>query len=80
MPKLKVLSGEALIKIFESFGFFVFRQRGSHIKLRRDSLDGKQILTVPLHQEIDRGTLREIFHQARRYISETDLRRHFYTE
>ena len=31
MPKLKVLSGRDLVKIFEQFGFEVAAQRGSHV-------------------------------------------------
>lgn len=33
MPKLKVLSGIDLIKLFEDFGFSVISQKGSHIKI-----------------------------------------------
>ena len=35
MHRLKVLSGDAVIKILESFSFAVIGQKGSHIKLRR---------------------------------------------
>ena len=35
-------------------------------------------LTVPLHREIDRGTLMAIYRQACRFISEQDLRDHFF--
>ena len=35
MPKLKVLSGKDIIKIFEDFNFFVIAQKGSHVKLKR---------------------------------------------
>lgn len=79
MPKLKVLSGEEVIRIFEKFGFFVLMQKGSHVKLRRTtSLGYKQTLTVPKHDEIDRGTLTAIFKQALRFISEEDLTKYFY--
>ena len=81
MPKLKTLSGEEIIKIFLSFGFNVVAQKGSHIKLARIQKDGaKQTLTIPNHFEIDRGTLRAIYRQALRYISEEELKRYFYTE
>jgi len=33
MSKLKIFSGEELIKIFLSFGFNVAAQKGSHVKL-----------------------------------------------
>lgn len=35
MPRLKVLSGEDVIRILESFNFIVVAQKGSHVKLRR---------------------------------------------
>jgi hypothetical protein len=39
-----------------------------------------QTLTVPNHNEIDRGTLHAIFRQASRFIPESDLRRVFFAE
>jgi len=79
MPKLRVLSGREVIKTLSKFGFEVVSQRGSHIKLRRVLPDGtKQTLTVPLHEELDRGTLKAIIKQASRYIPEDELKPHFY--
>lgn len=80
MPQLKVLSGPDLVRIFSLFGFTVTAQKGSHIKLLRVAPGGlRQILIVPNHSELDRGTLRAIYRQALRYISEEKLREHFYT-
>ena len=63
-----------------TFGFEVHSQKGSHTKLRRlDSSGEKQTLTIPLHSELDRGTLRAIIRQASRYVPESDLRAHFYS-
>ena len=79
-PKLKRLSGAEVVGILRTFGFEVHSQRGSHAKLRRIVSGGdKQTLTVPLHTELDAGTLRAIIRQARRYVPETDLEHHFYT-
>ena len=50
------------------------------MKLRRVSAGGKQTLTVPIHDELDAGTLLSIFRQACRYISEDELRTHFYSD
>jgi predicted RNA binding protein YcfA (HicA-like mRNA interferase family) len=81
MPKLRRLSGAEVIRILERFGFFIHAQRGSHVKLRRISLIGeKQTLTIPLHPELDTGTLRAIFRQATQYITANELRPYFYTE
>ena len=80
-PKLRRLSGQDVLKILKSFGFEVERQRGSHVKLRRTAPSGeRQTLTIPLHKELDKGTLRAIFRQACRYIPEDRLRPHFYTD
>ena len=80
MPnKLRVLSGKNLIAIFLNFGFEIENQKGSHIKLqRKTTYTAKQILTIPNHQEIDKGTLKAIFRQAIRYIPENELRVYFY--
>lgn len=81
MPKLKLLSGQEVIKILLSFGFKVASQKGSHIKLRRILPDNtKQTLTVPNHPELDTGTLRAIYRQALRYIPDIDLKTYFYSE
>lgn len=80
MPKLKVFSGQELIKVFVDLGFQIQAQKGSHIKLVRIAKEGhRQILTIPYHKELDRGTVKAIFNQARRYITEETLREHFYT-
>ncbi|WP_225887095.1 type II toxin-antitoxin system HicA family toxin [Nodosilinea nodulosa] len=43
--RAKRLSGAELVTILERFGFQVHSQRGSHIKLRRESGLGKETLT-----------------------------------
>jgi len=81
MPKLRSLSGEDVLKIFSQFGFIIASQKGSHVKLRRILPEGtKQILTIPLHKELDRGTLRAIFRQALIYILEEEIKPYFYIE
>ena len=81
MPKLRRLSGAEVISILQNFGFAVQAQRGSHVKLSRRSAAGeKQTLTVPKHRELDAGTCRAILRQASRFISEAELRPHFYTD
>ena len=81
MSKLKTLSGQDVLKIFAKFGFEKVDQEGSHLKIRRQFLaGGRQSLTIPLHDEIDKGTLKAIFRQALRYIPESDLYPHFYSQ
>ncbi|OHA42423.1 MAG: hypothetical protein A3H68_00430 [Candidatus Taylorbacteria bacterium RIFCSPLOWO2_02_FULL_46_40] len=79
MPKLRVISGKETVKIFEDLGFMVDVQKGSHIKLKRINVSGiKQVLAIPNHKEIDRGTLKAIINQASQYIPEAELRKFFY--
>jgi len=81
MPKLRTLSGKDVLRIFRKFGFEKIDQEGSHVKIRRQLLaGGRQSLTIPLHDEIDKGTLKAIFRQALRYIPDNDLRPHFYSD
>lgn len=79
MPKLRRLAGRDVLAILQGFGFQQVSQRGSHVKLIREVVEIRQVLTVPLHAELDPGTVRAIFRQASRFISEQDLRPYFYT-
>ena len=79
MPKLRRLAGRDVLTILLGFGFLQVPQRGSHVKLVREIAETRQVLTVPLHDELDPCTLRAIFRQASRFISEQALRPHFYT-
>ena len=62
MSKLPVVSGKECIRVLEKFDFVVYRQRGSHVTLVRESPPSQT--TVPLHRELDRGTLRAILRQT----------------
>lgn len=80
-PRLRPLTGKQVVNILEDFGFGIISQRGSHAKLRRINTAGqKETLTVPLHAELDAGTLRAIFRQASRYIPEELLHPVFYVD
>ena len=80
MPKLKILSGKDIIEIFKSFGFSIVGQKGSHVKLARYLSGTHQTLTIPNHKELDKGTIRAIYSQALRYVSDAELRKYFYTK
>ncbi len=58
--KLPVISGEHLIKILVREGFSVRRQAGSHVVLQK----GSAVFSVPLHQELKKGTLKAILKQS----------------
>lgn len=81
MPKPRRLSGDDVVAVLSSFGFTIHSQRGSHVKLRRIRQDGgKETLTIPRHKELDAGTLRAIYRQACRYIPESSLQKHFFSD
>jgi predicted RNA binding protein YcfA (HicA-like mRNA interferase family) len=62
MSKLPRVSGRECVKALEKADFYLKRQEGSHIILRRD--DPFAQVVVPDHKELDRGTLRAIIRQA----------------
>jgi predicted RNA binding protein YcfA (HicA-like mRNA interferase family) len=78
-PRLKRLSGKEVVSILSQFGFSVHSQKGSHIKLRRISSGETQTLTIPLHDELDIGTLRAIVRQTSRFVPEDQLKKEFYS-
>ena len=80
MPKIRALSGSELIRIFESLGFSIVGQKGSHVKIRRVIDNNRQTLTIPDHKDLDKGTLKAIYNQALKYVSEGELKQHFYSD
>jgi predicted RNA binding protein YcfA (HicA-like mRNA interferase family) len=62
MSRLPALSGRECVGLLEKAGFYVKRQEGSHIILRRN--DPFSQVVVPDHKELDRGTLRAIIRQT----------------
>ena len=53
-----------VVKALDRLGFVALRQRGSHVVLVRDSLQGRTGCVVPLHRELAEGTTRGILKQA----------------
>lgn len=70
-PHQPVVSGKRLIKALEEEGWEVVRQRGSHVRLKKQGR--RNALVVPLHREIKRGTLAGILRDAD--LTADDLRR-----
>lgn len=56
MPSLPVLSGQEVVRVFESFGWSVARQKSSHIIMTKEGETAT--LSIPNHKEVARGTLR----------------------
>ena len=63
MPKLPVISGKELVKMFSKLRYEVDHQTGSHIILRNKNIPYRR-LTIPNHPEIAKGTLLAILRQA----------------
>jgi predicted RNA binding protein YcfA (HicA-like mRNA interferase family) len=62
MTKLPRISGRECVKALTKTGFYIKRQEGCHIIMRRD--DPFSQVVVPNHDELDTGTLRVIIRQA----------------
>lgn len=60
MPELPRMSGDEAIKVFIRLGFYVARQKGSHVVLRKEHKG----CVVPRHKEIAAGTLKSAIRQA----------------
>ncbi len=68
MSGLPRVSGRDCVKALGKIGYYLKRQHGSHMILRRDNPFSQ--LVVPDHKELDRGTLRAIIRQADLGVSE----------
>lgn len=62
MSRLPRVSGRECVKALSKIGYYLKRQEGSHMILRRDEPFGQ--LVVPDHRELDKGTLRAILREA----------------
>lgn len=62
MQKVPLLSGREVVKVFRRLGWYVARQRGSHIILVKEGHIAT--LSVPDHHEVARGTLRSLIARA----------------
>ena len=68
MASLPAISGKEVVRIFESFGWSVARQRGSHIIMIKE---GEIItLSIPNHKEVAKGTLRSLIRSANLTVDE----------
>ncbi len=62
--KLPQISGIDLIKRLQYRGFVVVRQKGSHIRLEKNTPEGTIKITVPNHPTLKKGTLHRILKDA----------------
>jgi len=68
VPAVPELSGREVIRIFESFGWEIARQRGSHVVLVKDG--HMATLSVPDHKVVAKGTLRSLIRSAGLTVTE----------
>jgi predicted RNA binding protein YcfA (HicA-like mRNA interferase family) len=87
MPKLRRLSGLDMVRILQKLGFEIVRIKGSHHIMRRvvnvgNGREETQTVNVPVHgsQPIATGTLRKLYRDLLRYVSEEQLHDEFYTD
>ena len=62
MSGLPSISGRECLRALQKAGFYMKRQEGSHMILRRNEPFAQ--LVIPDHKELDRGTLRAIIRQS----------------
>ena len=68
MATLPALSGQEVVRVFESFGWRIARQRGSHIVMIKP---GEIVtLSIPNHKEVAKGTLRSLSRLANLTVAE----------
>lgn len=60
MRPRKDISGSDLIKKLAKLGFIVTRQKGSHIRLTKQSIEGDHHITIPNHNPLKIGLLIKI--------------------
>jgi predicted RNA binding protein YcfA (HicA-like mRNA interferase family) len=60
--KLPIVSGRQAVRAFETFGWSIARQSGSHIVLTKAGEIAT--LSVPDHSELAKGTLRSLIRAA----------------
>lgn len=68
MPITPLLNAHEVVKVFESFGWRVSRQNGSHIVMVKEG--NPATLSVPNHKPVARGTLRSLIRDAGLTVSE----------
>jgi len=68
MSRLPRISGRDCVKALGKVGFYLKRQHGSHMILRRDNPFAQVV--VSNHKELDRGTLRAIIRQKELGVDE----------
>jgi predicted RNA binding protein YcfA (HicA-like mRNA interferase family) len=68
MASLPAISGQEAVRVFETFGWSIARQKGSHIIMTKK---GEIVtLSIPNHKEVAKGTLRSLIRAANLTVDE----------
>ena len=67
MSKIPSLNGRVVISTLMKDGYFIVRQKGSHVRLHHAN---KKPVTVPHHSSIGKGLLKKILRDAELSISD----------
>ena len=67
--KVPSVSYIAVIRALKRDGWVVVRQKGSHIRIQKQSIDGLLKVTIPAHKPIKRATLSHILKQTKTDLS-----------
>ena len=70
MSKVPILAYGEIIAALRRDGWVVVRQRGSHIRLQKQTPHETLKLTVPAHRPVKRSTLAHILKQARLTVAD----------
>ena len=70
MTEIPSLSYRKVVNALQRAGFVVIRQKGSHIRLLKRTLDEILKITVPAHTSIKRSTPSKIIKDARLSIKD----------
>jgi predicted RNA binding protein YcfA (HicA-like mRNA interferase family) len=65
MPALPSIAPDDCIKALQRAGFYISRQKGSHVQMRRDEPAPAHTVPIPVSKKpLPRGTLRSIIRLA----------------
>ena len=75
MPELRNIAGEKVVKILcNKLRFSISGRTGSHVRLSKETQEGKVGTVVPLHSELKIGTLKGILKLAK--IDEEEFKKY----
>jgi predicted RNA binding protein YcfA (HicA-like mRNA interferase family) len=70
LNKVPSLNYNFVVAALQRGGWVVVRQRGSHIRMHRQTPDGLRKITVPAHKPIKRSTLAKLLSDAEMPLEE----------